>query len=172
MKKILFVLAAAITIMSCKDADKKTEVSNDATTTAAPTTNAAANVANATNTATNVAPDGTTIDPATLTTIKWLDGAVKDFGKIKDGEILNVSFRFKNTGSKPLVISDVKAGCGCTIPETPKKPYAPGETGEIKATFNSAGKVGSNSKPIYVTANTNPQMTTLSFNVEVTAKKN
>ena len=170
MKKLFFVLAAGITIMSCKDADKKTEVSNDTTTTAAPTTNAAANVANATNTTTNVGPDGTAIDPATLTSIKWLDGTEKDFGKIKEGEILNVSFHFKNTGTKPLVISNVTAGCGCTIPEIPKKPFQPGETGEIKATFNSSGKSGTQSKPVYVTANVEQPMTTLTFHVEVKAK--
>jgi hypothetical protein len=171
MKKIFLVLAAGITIMSCKEADKKVDADTSGSTTAAPTTNESANIANASNTNTNVQQNGTTIDPATLTTVEWLDGIKKDFGKIKEGEILNVTFRFKNTGTKPLVISNVTAGCGCTIPETPKKPYAPGETGEIKATFNSSGKVGSNSKPVYVTANANPQMTTLTFNVEVTPKK-
>ena len=89
---------------------------------------------------------------------------------MKEGENLNVSFRFKNTGNKPLVISNVSASCGCTVPETPKKPYAPGETGVIKASFNSTGKPGTQSKQVTVYANTTPQMNVLTFRVDVKAK--
>ena len=167
MKKIFLLLAAGITMASCNEADKTseansaasttTQVSNDATTTAtAPTTVAAAEP---------IQPD-----TANLTTIQWLDGGDKDFGKIKEGENLDVSFRFKNTGTKPLVISNVTASCGCTVPETPKKPYAPGETGVIKASFNSTGKPGMQSKQVNVFANVNPSMTTLVFRVEVKPK--
>jgi hypothetical protein len=167
MKKILIVFAAAITIASCKEAEKKTDTT---AANAAPTTSEAANTATATSTATATQQNQATVDPASLTTIQWLDGADKDFGKMKEGETLNVSFRFKNTGTKPLVISNVTAGCGCTVPETPKKPYQPGETGEIKASFNSSGKVGSQSKQVNVFANVEPAMTTLVFRVEVKAK--
>ena len=165
MKKILLVLAAAITIASCNEADKKAETTS---TNTAAATNEAASTANATNTAT--APQLNTVDPATLTKVEWLDGMDKDFGKIKEGENLEVSFRFKNVGDKPLVISNVSASCGCTVPETPKKPYAPGESGVIKASFNSSGKVGTNSKQVNVFANLDPAMTTLVFRVEVKAK--
>jgi hypothetical protein len=164
MKKILIVLAAAITIASCKDADKTAETSSaTATTTTEPT-----NTATATSTAT--APQQNTVDPATLTKVEWLDGMDKDFGKIVEGKNLEVSFRFKNVGDKPLVISNVTASCGCTVPETPKKPYQPGETGVIKASFNSTGKVGSQSKQVNVFANLEPAMTSLVFRVEVKAK--
>jgi len=165
MKKILIVLAAAITIASCKEADKKVEATASSTAT---TTNEATNTANATNTAT--APQQNTVDPATLTKVEWLDGMDKDFGKIVEGKNLEVSFRFKNVGDKPLVISNVSASCGCTVPEIPKKPFAPGETGVIKANFNSSGKVGSQSKQVNVFANLDPAMTTLNFRVEVKAK--
>ena len=90
---------------------------------------------------------------------------------MKEGDNLNVSFRFKNTGSKPLVISNVTASCGCTVPEVPKKPYAPGKTGVIKASFNSAGKPNMQSKQVTVYANTNPAMNTLTFRVDVTPRK-
>src|SRR5258705_5105844 len=152
MKKILIVLAATITIISCKEADKKADATTSST---APATNEATNTANATNTAT-AAPQQNTVDPATLTKVEWLDGMDKDFGKITEGKILDVTFRFKNVGTKPLVISNVSASCGCTIPEIPKKPYQPGESGVIKATFNSSGKVGSNSKQVNVFANLDP----------------
>ena len=163
MKKILIVLAATITIASCKEADKTAEATT--ITSATPTTEV---VSSAPNTA--AAPQQNTVDPATLTKVEWLDGVDRDFGKIKEGENLEVSFRFKNVGDKPLVISNVSASCGCTVPETPKKPYAPGETGVIKASFNSTGKPGSQSKQVNVFANLDPAMTTLNFRVEVKAK--
>ena len=162
------MLAAGITIVSCNEADKTTETNN-----AASTTTQASNEATSTTSApsTTPTPDPNQIDTANLTTIQWLDGGDKDFGKINEGANLDVSFRFKNTGNKPLVISNVSASCGCTVPETPKKPYAPGETGVIKAAFNSAGKVGALSKQVNVFANTNPGMTTLVFRVDVKPKK-
>ena len=165
MKKILIVLAAAITIASCKEADKQaeTKTSSTATTTSEATTTATAAT-------TPAAPQQNTVDPATLTKVEWLDGTDKDFGKIEEGKNLEVSFRFKNIGDKPLVISNVSASCGCTVPETPKEPYAPGQTGVIKASFNSSGKVGPNSKQVNVFANLDPAMTTLNFRVEVKAK--
>ena len=167
MKKILIVLAAAITMASCKEADKTADTTSSAT---AITTSEAVNPATVATTET-AAPQQTTVDPATLTKVEWLDGMDKDFGKIEEGKNLEVSFRFKNIGDKPLVISNVSASCGCTVPETPKKPYAPGETGVIKASFNSSGKVGSQSKQVNVFANLDPAMTTLNFRVEVKAKK-
>jgi len=163
MKKILIVLAAAITMASCKDADKKVE---------ATTTNSTAPGAEAVSPApsTTVAPQQNTVDPATLTKVEWLDGMDKDFGKIEEGKNLEVSFRFKNVGDKPLVISNVTASCGCTVPETPKEPFAPGQTGVIKASFNSTGKQGTQSKQVNVFANLDPAMISLSFHVEVKAK--
>jgi len=163
MKKILLVLAAAITIASCKEADKTSEATT--TTSTAPPTEAANPAPSAT-----AAPQQPTVDPATLTKVEWLDGMDKDFGKIAEGKNLEVSFRFKNVGDKPLVISNVSASCGCTVPETPKKPYQPGETGVIKASFNSTGKSGSQSKQVNVFANLEPAMTTLNFRVEVKPK--
>lgn len=161
MKKILIVLAASFTIMACKDAEKKADAG----------TGTSSNTAS-----TESNPPATTSQSAILadtatTTVQWLDGQDKDFGKINEGESLNVKFRFKNTGNKPLVIAKVWAQCGCTVPETPQKPYAPGETGEISASFNSGGKQGMQVKEVYMSANTNPATNTLIFHVDVKAKK-
>ena len=166
MKKILIVLAAAITIVSCSEADKTADT-NSSSTAAATTDAANTETATTTNTA---APQQNTVDPATLTKIEWLDGVEKDFGKMKEGENLEVSFRFKNVGDKPLIISNVSASCGCTVPETPKEPYAPGQTGVIKASFDSKGKPGSNSKQVTVVANTDPAQSVLTFRVDVKGK--
>ncbi len=79
-----------------------------------------------------------------------------DFGKIKQGDIVNYEFKFTNTGKSPLIITGAQASCGCTTPEWPKEPIKPGENGSIKVTFNSKGKMGLQDKQILVTANTNP----------------
>lgn len=174
MKLLFFVLVASIAIASCTEADKNAEGS---TATAANATisqdsldklNQASNTAN--QQSASPASSGAPTE-ANQTTVEWLDGTNRNFGTMKQGETLNVTFRFKNTGDKPLVISDVTAGCGCTIPEKPKEPIAPGQTGEIKAQFDSnRGQVGSNSKSVNVFANVNPPMTTLNFSVEVKPK--
>lgn len=107
------------------------------------------------------------LDSAKFTTIQWIDSS-KNYGKITEGQKLDVSFRFKNTGDKPLIIIDVKPGCGCTAAEPPKEPVAPGAEGLIKATFNSQGKPGHNSKDIYVEANTKGTKShTVHFEVDV-----
>src|ERR1044072_3848999 len=111
-------------------------------------------------------------DSSKFTTIEWIDSTSKDYGKINEGQKLDVSFRFKNTGDKPLIIRSVKPGCGCTAAEPPKEPIAPGAEGTIKASFNSEGRPGKNSKDIYVDANTKgTQSHTVHFDVEVIGKK-
>ena len=169
MKKILIVFAAAITIISCSEADKTAEA-NSSSTAAATTEATSTETAMATTTTTNTAAQQNTVDPASMTKVEWLDGIDKNFGKMKEGDNLEVSFRFKNVGDKPLIISNVTAACGCTVPEIPKEPFAPGQTGVIKASFNSSGKPGAQTKQVYVTANTDPGMTTLTFHTEVKAK--
>lgn len=168
MKKILIVLAASFTIIACKNADKNADAaSNDGASASSKDSLDKLNAAKVQ--AINTVAEQK-VDSASLTTVQWLDGQDKDFGKVKEGDPVNVVFKFKNTGTKPLVISKVWAQCGCTIPETPQKPYAPGETGEIKASFNSQGKSGANTKEVYMSANTNPATSTLVFHVDVKAK--
>jgi hypothetical protein len=109
-------------------------------------------------------------DTANYTTIQWLD-SIQEFGKVTDGEKVLISFHFKNTGTKPLIVSNVSAGCGCTVPEKPEAPIPPGEDGVIKAEFNSSGRVGKVSKNVTVTCNTATQNYTLQFEGEVIEKK-
>ncbi|MEM0940583.1 MAG: DUF1573 domain-containing protein [Bacteroidota bacterium] len=79
-----------------------------------------------------------------------------DFGTIKDGDIVEHIFKFTNTGEAPLIISDAKATCGCTIPEKPTEPIPVGGEGEIKVRFNSKNKPGIQNKTVTLTANTWP----------------
>ncbi|MGB0428567.1 MAG: DUF1573 domain-containing protein [Flavobacteriales bacterium] len=96
---------------------------------------------------------------------------VYDFGTINSGEKAEKVYTFKNVGTEPLIISNVKGTCGCTAPSWTKEPVAVGETGEIKVVFNSRGKSGKINKAVNITANTSPNRTTLriSGNVVKTA---
>ena len=101
-----------------------------------------------------------------LTSVSFKDSILHK-GKMKEGEILNVEFEFTNTGTEMLIIKNVTASCGCTIPEKPEEPIAPGNTGKIKATFDSRGRAGMNQKVITVVANTKETIHTLIFDVDV-----
>lgn len=89
------------------------------------------------------------------TTVQVID-SVFDFGKINEGEAVEFRYRFKNTGTRPLVVSDAHASCGCTVPEKPEKPIMPGETGYIKVKFNSDKRPGEANKAVTVSSNANP----------------
>ena len=86
---------------------------------------------------------------------------VYEFGTITSGEKVDHVFNFTNTGTAPLVITGAKSTCGCTVPKFPKEAILPGESGEISVVFNSKHKSGKQRKPIRVTANTVPEVTTV-----------
>lgn len=77
---------------------------------------------------------------------------VIDYGEIEKGSDGVRVFEFTNTGSAALVITDVSSSCGCTIPEKPKNPILPGETGEIKVKYDTQ-RVGPIRKTITVYSN-------------------
>ncbi|TMU57225.1 DUF1573 domain-containing protein [Flagellimonas algicola] len=77
-----------------------------------------------------------------------------DFGSITQGTAQQTTFAFTNTGNAPLIITDAKSSCGCTVPEYPKNtPIGPGETGELLVKFNGSGQ-NQVTKTVTVTANT------------------
>jgi hypothetical protein len=92
---------------------------------------------------------------------------VHDFGKIIEGESVSYDFKFKNSGKSDLLISDVSTSCGCTVPVYTKEPIRPGQSGDIKVTFSSAGKRGFQSKNIVIVANTQPNTTQLRIKAQV-----
>src|SRR5690349_6905312 len=89
-------------------------------------------------------------DSTKNTTIEWLDPEVQNLGNMNKGQIAEISWRFKNTGNHPLYVTNVHAGCGCTTPDPPKEPIAPGAEGTIKAKFNSSNFTGHVTKEVYV----------------------
>ena len=86
-----------------------------------------------------------------------------NFGDIKDGDVVNHDFTFKNTGNAPLEIKNVTASCGCTQPSFPFLPIAPGEEGVIGVTFNSTGKINEQRPTVTVTTNGKPSVVKLNL---------
>jgi len=76
-----------------------------------------------------------------------------DFGDIHQGDVVEHIFKFENTGNEPLILNNVLTTCGCTAPEWPREPIAPGEQSEIKVRFDSSGKMGRQNKIITVRSN-------------------
>ncbi len=101
------------------------------------------------------------------------DKQLHDFGKIVAGEVVEYSFKFKNTGGSDLLINRAEASCGCTIPEWPKAPIRPGDSAYIKVKFDSKGRPeGYTEKEIYIQANTNPSgINGPRISCEIVAKK-
>lgn len=104
--------------------------------------------------------------PEITTEIKF-EGPIFNYGTIESGEIVQTVFEFENTGSEPLIITNAKGSCGCTVPEWPKTPIAPGETGQLVVRFDSKNKVGIQSKRVTIIANTDPAMSYLTVKGEV-----
>lgn len=93
-----------------------------------------------------------------------------DFGNINEGEVVEHTFKFKNTGNAPLIIQSASASCGCTVPSYPKEPLAPGAEGEILVKFDSQNKPGVQNKTVTITANTEPPTTKLFIKSNVLSK--
>jgi hypothetical protein len=78
---------------------------------------------------------------------------VYDFGTIVEGPAASHDFSFKNEGKEPLILSNVKASCGCTVPTWPKEPILPGKESKITATYNTQGRPGPFTKTITIESN-------------------
>lgn len=94
-----------------------------------------------------------------------------NFGDILEGQQVETTFEFTNTGKHDLLIHDCTASCGCTVPDWPKTPVKPGEKGKIKVKFDSTGKSGMNNKTVTVKANVPGGSVELKFKANVRAVK-
>lgn len=160
MKKnfILFAaLALAVVFTACKN-----EGNESATESTPETTNTESTAPTSTTNA-----EATAEVPAGPTTTIEFENSTYDFGTIDEGEKVQYAYKFKNTGTEPLVISNAKGSCGCTVPNWPREPIAPGGTGEIMVEFDSKGKGKEGgqkqTKRVTVTANTDPANTFLTI---------
>ena len=94
-----------------------------------------------------------------------------DFGDITQGEKVEYIFKFKNTGTQPLVISDVITTCQCTAKQWNKEPVMPGKNGEITVSFDSVGKMGIQNKVITIQSNATNSTERVSIRVNVVPVK-
>lgn len=101
------------------------------------------------------------------TTIEF-ESDVHDFGEVKDGTVVEHIFTFVNTGQHPLMIDEVVATCGCTVPTYTRTPVAPGESGMVAISFNSKGRVGNVDKAVLLKSNAQKPVIPLTFKAIVT----
>jgi len=94
-----------------------------------------------------------------------------DFGDVKEGDVVEGIFNISNAGKVDLIITNAKASCGCTVPEWPKEAIKPGESAELKFSFNSRGRTGKQSKSITLKTNTEKGTEMLRISGNVIGKK-
>ena len=90
-----------------------------------------------------------------------------NFGSISRGRIVKHTFRFKNTGVNPLMISKTDVTCGCTVTDFPYDPIPPGLDGDLTIEFNSTGKSGYQHNNIIVHSNANPESVSIGTEADV-----
>ena len=96
---------------------------------------------------------------------------VHDFGTIPGAGEVSYDFAFTNTGKAPLVISDIRTSCGCTVADFPRDPVLPGEGGALKVRFRPDDNTGHQEKTVSVNANTFRGVHVLRIRAEVAAKQ-
>lgn len=106
------------------------------------------------------------VDSSMLPTIDF-DAQEFNFGTVIQGEKVAHSFAFTNNGKSNLVISNVKASCGCTVPKWSKEPIKPGEKGYIELVFDSSNREGIQTKSVNVYSNTQPNVHDLYIKCEI-----
>ena len=92
------------------------------------------------------------VNPDSIVPIFEFVDEVIDYGDIAHNSDGNRVFKFTNVGKTPLIISQVKGSCGCTVPTKPEEPIMPGEVGEIKVKY-ATNRIGPFSKTVTITSN-------------------
>lgn len=130
MKKIFFIVSFFVVIIACKDENKQQQKPIEMDKLAK-----------------------ISVDTANFTDLQLLD-SISTFGEIKEGEKVEVTFKFKNVGTKNLYVTEVTPGCGCTTSDYSKEAIAPQKEGWIKGIYNSKNGHGEVHKSITFRANT------------------
>ncbi|WP_294284969.1 DUF1573 domain-containing protein [uncultured Chryseobacterium sp.] len=172
MKKTLSIIALSVIgfgMVSCKNENKETATGTETAATATDSAATAAPAPMGDSAAVAPASEQTAATAAStqpLTTIA-LSESNFDFGKIKKGDKVQHVYEVTNTGSNPLVISEVKPGCGCTAPDFTKDPIMPGKKGKITLHFDSTNFDGNVSKYADVFANVDKTPIKLTFTANI-----
>ncbi len=164
--KYLAIGALAISIVACKKKEAEVAVDNHNT-----------EVVNNVDTAALGDHAGhdhaTTEDPALAATKKNPSTTVAlsesdfSFGTIKKGEVKSHTYEITNTGTNPLILSEVKPGCGCTVPDFTKEPILPGKKGKITLNFDSSNFDGAVSKAADIFANVENAPIRIGFTADI-----
>jgi len=142
MKRTFFIASlVAITLASCSSATDRIKSTDDSAS-------------------------GTEAMMYALPTIAFAE-EFHDFGEVQEGEVVEHTFTFTNEGEGPLIISNAQGSCGCTVPDWPRQPIAPGQKGQIKVSFNSTGRAGRQDKRVTLTTNAVPQSKVLNITSNV-----
>lgn len=172
MKKTLSIITLAIIgfgLVSCKKEENKTVSSEVIATDSANSLSSVQTVT--TGDSSVVAPNAgstvaTPVSDKPLTSIA-LSESNFDFGKLKKGDKVEHTYEITNTGTNPLVISEVKPGCGCTAPHFTKDPILPGKKGKITLSFDSSSFDGAVQKFADVYANIDKAPIKLTFSATI-----
>ncbi|KPH12323.1 DUF1573 domain-containing protein [Chryseobacterium sp. ERMR1:04] len=173
MKKTLSIIALSIIglgLVSCKKENKEVQgsdavaIDSSAANNLPPADSTAAHVGEAAGTPAVAATPAPSNQP--LTTVALSENSF-DFGKVKKGDKVEHVYEITNTGTNPLVISEVKPGCGCTVPDFTKEPILPGKKGKITLHFDSSSFDGNVSKYADVFANVDKAPIKLTFTANI-----
>ena len=152
IKFLLFIAAALSLTVACKDS--KGDAAREVPAASTPVS-----------TSQNPpAAPAETVPVGPLTSISYPETEF-DFGEIQEGEKIVHEFTFKNTGNEPLVISKAQGSCGCTVPEWPREPIAPGQSNVIRVKYD-AKKVGPFSKSVSIESNASSKTLRIKGTVE------
>ncbi|MDO5509660.1 MAG: DUF1573 domain-containing protein [Weeksellaceae bacterium] len=149
MKKILLSGFVALAFVSCQK-----ETTNTTTTTPATTGTEVA------------ATTPASVDPATAPVMTF-ETDIFDLGDVQAGSTTDKTIEFTNTGQSPLLITNAKASCGCTVPKYSDQPIAPGETGTLDVKFTAPANNGSQTKTVTLTTNTSAMTETFRIKANV-----
>ena len=149
MKNISLIIISffCISFLSCNDAAKKVESTQNRLSTDLVNNNQTLNEKN---------------ENLSQPIVEILDPEF-NFGEIKQGEKVSHNYKIKNIGNSDLLISSAKGSCGCTVPEWPKDPIKPGKEAKIKVTFDSKGKKGKQAKRVTLMTNAIPNVKILTI---------
>jgi hypothetical protein len=117
----------------------------------------------------NATPDGSNGDNMPEITFEEED---HDFGTIEQGEKIDFNIKFTNTGKSDLLINNCQSSCGCTVPNWPRDPIRPGQSGYIEVRFDSEDKRENVTKEVTISTNCNPAVRKIKFHGYVKVPQN
>ena len=156
MKKVVLAAAAVLILAACNNSQDAKSAKNE--------------MDSLSGVPIPVSTDVQPVDSASAPRIKF-EKETYDFGTIVSGDKVTYSFKFKNVGKTPLIITNAEASCGCTVPEYPNKPVNPGEEGVIKVIYDSSGQTGMQNKVVNISSNAIPAVSELHLIGESKAAK-